>query len=73
MQNMKKTAEKHHSPIIDLLMKEIPLRFRLKTSLEMHDYDNWDNGTYNGDVTEQLDSLMNIIIKWKKDGAKLEK
>lgn len=69
-------AEKHSSEIIrsvQKLMEKTPLKQRFKISLEMHDYDNWDNGTYKGEVSEQLlNSLLKIVTKWQKDGAELE-
>lgn len=52
---------------IQRLLDELDLETKIKISLQMADYDNWDNGTYKGDselIKRQVDSVSSDIEKW---------
>jgi len=70
---MIKTKE-YKSKVIERILKEVskmPLERRLKIHLEMADIEHWDNGKYNGDISEQLNHLLDIIEDWSKNKAPL--
>jgi len=70
---MIKTKE-YKSKVIERILKEVskmPLERRLKIHLEMADIKYWDNGKYNGDISEQLNHLLDIIEDWSKNKALL--
>jgi hypothetical protein len=70
---MKKTKE-YKSKVFERILKEVskmPLERRLKFHLEMADIEHWNNGEYNGDVSEQLNYLLDIIEEWSKNKTPL--
>ena len=55
-------------------IKEISDRTSLETKvrigIQMADFDNWDNGDYNGDpelIKRQVDSVLSTIERWVED------
>jgi hypothetical protein len=56
---------------IQKLLDETPLEIRIRITLQMADYDNWDNGTYHGDpelINRQLDAILSHIENWVEKG-----
>ena len=56
MKNEKNEAKQYTSPLIKKIIKSIPLKTRIFNTLKMEDYDNWENGDYNGD-SEKIDKI----------------
>ena len=56
MKNEKNKAKQYTSPLIKKIIKSIPLKTRIFNTLKMEDYDNWENGDYNGD-SEKIDKI----------------
>lgn len=53
---------------IQEILDSTPLETSIMVSLTMTDYDNWDNGTYNGNkklIEEQVEGVLRIIEEWK--------
>jgi hypothetical protein len=55
-------------------IKEISDRTSLETKvrigIQMADYDNWDNGSYNGDpelIKRQVETVLSTIEKWVRE------
>ena len=58
-------------PILEKIRKETPLKTRLFISLQMEDYDNWENGDYNGDIKKLIkltEWILEDVYKWIDDG-----
>ena len=58
-------------PILEKIRKETPLKTRLFISLQMEDYDNWENGDYNGDRKRLLkltSDILKEVFEWVDDG-----
>lgn len=51
--------ENNKENVIQRILERTPFETKLKVALEMHDYDNWENGEYNGDAGKYVD----VIIK----------
>ncbi len=49
--------------IIDEFFDNKDLEIYITTSITMHDYDNWDNGTYKGKMQEVVPHIMKSIIE----------
>jgi hypothetical protein len=46
------------------------LEVKVEIGIQMADYDNWDNGSYNGDpelIKRQVDSVISTIERWVED------
>lgn len=53
------------------LLDELDLETKMRISLQMADYDNWDNGDYNGDpelIKRQVECVLSNIEEWVKRG-----
>jgi alcohol dehydrogenase YqhD (iron-dependent ADH family) len=57
---------------IERTLAKTPLKTRIKVMLEMDDYENWENGTYQGDQEENANMIVGVVREWQKDGADLE-
>lgn len=60
-----------HLPNLEKILKETPLDIRLRVSMMMDDYENWDNGVYKGNkelIEKQIQSIIRQVKEWIKDG-----
>lgn len=53
--------------VIAKLLRETSLETRIRIRLEMHDYENWDNGDYNGDQTETVKMVLEEVERYLDD------
>jgi len=68
---MKNKAKKYTSPLIQKILKSIPLKTRVFTILQMEDYDNWENGEYKGNnkrLIKLTKWILEDVFQWIKDG-----
>tara|TARA_R110000868_G_scaffold62944_7_gene189908 strand:- start:1140 stop:1349 length:210 start_codon:yes stop_codon:yes gene_type:complete len=56
-----------HEIVIKKLLRETSLETRFKVYLEMMDYENWDNGTYKGDQSEIVNTLLEDVEEYLND------
>lgn len=71
MKNEKNKAKQYTSPLIKKIIKSIPLKTRIFNTLKMEDYDNWENGDYNGDsekIIKLTEWILEDVYKWIDDG-----
>lgn len=62
--NLKEEKEfEENKSVLDSFFENTNLESYIRTSITMHDYDNWDNGTYKGKMHEVMPHIMKSIIE----------
>jgi len=56
-----------HEIVIKKLLKQTSLETRFKVYLQMMDYENWEMGTYKGDQSEIVNTLLEDVEEYLND------